>query len=415
MKRAGLRRTRQQTLTQIDFVKSTLTEEDDPFVLTGFEDDEPKRKRRKQNDQKPPAPKTLRKLDRDKSDIRSQNQETMTSPKRRPKRIKTECLETPEKVALREVPSSQSPPDSLSPNKSRATPFSPESPLKDRSINAITSTPRFNKNRRVDFKPELKVESSLGWENENSQVSTDPDSDDEAPSPSPDLFPSATQNSRGSNADLVVIEDSEAESDFINDSADESDYSPTTHSSPNSSPILGSHVGLPKIGRETQTIVTEFTFPDIPSHARPPTPDGQDAEILESSQLLHLASSQESKRDGAEQSQTISEQASAQLVRNLAQHGQSQLPASSASNQLLDSLAFSSQYAQIAAPPPPSSSLLSDATQSGRDASMRYHQNMASGVDLFDSVSTSQILPESLIRVGIPSPPPLTQESDIED
>ncbi|KAI9682400.1 MAG: hypothetical protein M1817_000454 [Caeruleum heppii] len=124
---------------------------------------------------------------------------------------------TPQQNRTLEIPSSQSPADSPSPTNRQRKTQSPRSPLKDRSCNTrplSLKSPTKNYLRRV---PKLEMQSSVSWENEGSQVdfSTQLDQEHITALPRPELhqktdstdgqqargpYETVNQNAKGSNS-----------------------------------------------------------------------------------------------------------------------------------------------------------------------------------------------------------------------
>ncbi|KAI9818808.1 MAG: hypothetical protein M1827_007628 [Pycnora praestabilis] len=176
-------RTRQQTLTQIDFVSWVVPQENDIDLNYVEEEDLPRRKRKK-----PQSSETLNRratrasargvstgndggLDISSKESESENAGMPPSPSA--SKVKVESAITPQKVRICEVPSSQSPPETaLSLRSQRSLRSLSRSPLKEKSGNVrfLPPSPLKWKERPLSH-PRLLVKSSLPWENDSSEGS----------------------------------------------------------------------------------------------------------------------------------------------------------------------------------------------------------------------------------------------------
>ncbi|KAI9712488.1 MAG: hypothetical protein M1812_006904 [Candelaria pacifica] len=170
--------TRQQTLTQIDFISRGVPVEDD--VALDFEEleEQPKRKRSKRHHE----PSRMQPMER----VAQANGHPESSAAHKVEaweefsggsRIKKEAPTTPHKPRVLEIPSSQSPPETPFSTKSTKSVRSPtRSPLKEKSTNprALPRHPLRSNTGNRGY-PKLEVKSTLPWErddSENSSLST---------------------------------------------------------------------------------------------------------------------------------------------------------------------------------------------------------------------------------------------------
>ncbi|KAI9800905.1 MAG: hypothetical protein M1833_003042 [Piccolia ochrophora] len=266
MDTALLDRTRQQTLTQIDFVKLLAAPPDDDLEYSEWQEQPTKRRRihsgsESRSAKRSKSQKTVIKKESD------QNSTMHDSKCRRPinpsgrrslSAMKFEIPETPHKPNLREVYSSQSQLDGQSSMNEQASSPSLRYPFKEKSVN-VPSLPAALVGKRCDAGgvPKLKVESSCHWEFEPSQMSdlstgSDVYSSIESPTSGKD-FEAGSAKKNEANADTdtsnpqrsrhsrslipselakdppsfapvrSVVEDTDAESDFEDDNGESND------------------------------------------------------------------------------------------------------------------------------------------------------------------------------------------------
>ena len=344
------RQTRQQTLTQIDFV-SVLTPPDD--VDLDYLDDiqaRPKKRRRTLHDGAPSPVARPREEGREGATVQSSPAVSQA--------IKAELPRTPRHTRRSEVPSSQSPPDSLSPVKREPV----RSPLSDVSGN--TWRPASTRKGVAGRNPKLEIEGGLSRENKDRQLV------------------SKLKLSRGPSAAAVrrsprrirrlVIQDSEAESDCSSSGEEEADRGP--------SHATRAVAATYAFGPETQAVVDSLEL----------TPE----DLALQDELLQPAGLPHPGRD---------------LPRSSPQHSQV-----AASRQLEDALLQSTQSAPQLPVPPTSTTRFSQATTvSGPPSSHppRSTQSQPGSDGLVGCLRHSQLLPASLMDSLLPLPPSLPSQS----
>ncbi|KAI9790219.1 MAG: hypothetical protein M1835_001124 [Candelina submexicana] len=167
--------TRQQTLTQIDFVSRGIAME--KGITMDYEelDEVPERKRRKVHHDVSPMKRVTRASAGSPGlgDAESEQSQEMGIVK---SAVKTEALVTPRKTRVLEIPSSQSPPDTPFSARSIKSHRSPtRSPLKAKSTNQRLVLRRpLQSSVGNDWHPKLEVKSTLTWEREDSENSNLP-------------------------------------------------------------------------------------------------------------------------------------------------------------------------------------------------------------------------------------------------
>ncbi|KAI9702825.1 MAG: hypothetical protein M1836_008039 [Candelina mexicana] len=167
--------TRQQTLTQIDFVSRGIAMEQDITMDYEELDEVPQRKRRKVHHAVPPTKRVTR-ASAGSPGLRDSQREQ--SPERGlvKSAVKTEALETPRKTRVLEIPSSQSPPDTPFSARSIKSHRSPtRSPLKAKSTNQrLVSRRPLRSSLGNDWHPKLEVKSTFPWDRDDSENSSLP-------------------------------------------------------------------------------------------------------------------------------------------------------------------------------------------------------------------------------------------------
>ncbi len=168
--------TRQQTLTQIDFVtkgtKRIPVEQDIPMEFEEL-DEAPRRKRRKTH-QEASSIKRVTRASAGKAKAGDFQREGISEQQVAGTAFKVEAPITPRKARPLEIPSSQSPPDTPFSAKSTKSFKSPvRSPLKDKSTNPRLA-PRhpLRPNFGNDWHQKLKVESTMSWERDDTENSS---------------------------------------------------------------------------------------------------------------------------------------------------------------------------------------------------------------------------------------------------
>ncbi|KAI9871154.1 MAG: hypothetical protein M1830_003258, partial [Pleopsidium flavum] len=179
-------RTRQQTLTQIDFVARYVPADED-VDLNYIQEEEPRKRKRRRTlaadgitttveTRASRRRKVKQEVDDEKSGSASAigDQAHITQTPSSPGRGNLRPPVTPVTVGKVEIPSSQSPADTPPSTRSTGSVRIPlRSPLKALSTNVripLVFSPKARKS--VDWHPKLEVKSSVSWENEDSQVST---------------------------------------------------------------------------------------------------------------------------------------------------------------------------------------------------------------------------------------------------
>jgi len=178
-------RTRQQTLTQIDFVARYVPEED--VDLNYIEEEVSRKRKRRRTLPAEDAPATVetrasrrRKV---KQEVENESNDSaattgaqvnVTQTQSSPESGEIRPPTTPVTIRKVEIPSSQSPADTpLSTQSTRSIRSPLRSPLKAKSTNARVPLVFSPKARQaVGWHPKLEVKSSVSWENEDSQHST---------------------------------------------------------------------------------------------------------------------------------------------------------------------------------------------------------------------------------------------------